>query len=171
MGVESEVTIITTESDPPPALIVTQEGPVNILTITGVGPQGIPGGIGATGPPGAAGATVLTYAAGINLSGHRMVVLNDSAEAVYADNTVTTHANKVIGMTIGAAMAGADATIQSGGELAEPSWSWTLNVPIWLSSNGLLTQVVPVSGFSLIVGFPITATKMFIDIREPIYLI
>jgi len=131
----------------------------------------LPGPEGIAGPTGPAGATVLTYTAGVNLSGHRMVVLDDSALVIYADITVAAHVSKVVGMTTGAAMAGADATIQTGGELIEPSWSWTLNIPIWLSTDGLLTQVAPVSGFSLIVGFPITATKIFISIREPIFLI
>jgi hypothetical protein len=42
---------------------------------------GPPGPAGATGPPGPAGATVLTYTAGVDLSGHRMVVLDADAKA------------------------------------------------------------------------------------------
>jgi hypothetical protein len=37
------VTIITTEADPAPTLIVTEDGTVNILTVIERGPQGRPG--------------------------------------------------------------------------------------------------------------------------------
>lgn len=125
---------------------------------------------GLKGEPGAAAGTTVEYPIAYAVSGHRMVVLNEDQEVIYADNTIVAHANKILGMTIGAATVG-NVFIQSGGELTEPSWSWTLDVPIWLSTNGLLTQTVPVSGFSLIIGFPVTATKIFINIREPIFLI
>jgi len=141
----------------------TVETVIEVLgTETLAGPQGLQG---------VPGPAIFTYSAGIDLSGHRMVVLDDSALVVYADNTVDAHANKVIGMTTGAAMVGAGVTIQAGGELTEPSWDWTLNIPVWLGVNGLLTQAVPVSGFSLIIGFPISQTSIFIDIHEPIFLI
>jgi hypothetical protein len=125
---------------------------------------------GPVGPPGPTGGIALQYQAGEALGGHRMVVLDDTGKAVYADNTVLSHANKVLGMTTGAASMGGIATIQTGGEMTEPSWSWVLDTPIWLSSSGMLTQVAPVTGFSLIVAFPITATKIFINLREPIIL-
>jgi hypothetical protein len=73
-------------------------------------------------------------------------------------------------MTTGASSIGDTATIQTGGEMTEPSWSWVLDTPIWLSSSGTLTQVAPVTGFSLIVAFPISATKAIINLREPIFL-
>jgi hypothetical protein len=99
-----------------------------------------------------------------------MVVLDDAAQAIYADNTTLSHVSKVLGMTTGAANALDLATIQTGGEITEPSWSWALNTPIFLGATGLLTQVQPVSGFSLVVAFPITQTKIFISLREPIIL-
>jgi hypothetical protein len=128
------------------------------------GPSGPPG------PPGPTGGDALQYQAGEALGGHRMVVLDDTGKAIYADNTVLSHANKVLGMTTGAASMGYTAMIQTGGEMTEPSWSWVLDTPIWLSSSGMLTQVAPVTGFSLIVAFPITATKVFINLHEPIFL-
>jgi hypothetical protein len=128
------------------------------------------GAQGPVGPPGPTGGYALQYTAGEALGGHRAVVLNDMGEVVYADNTILTHANKVLGITTGAASMGAMATIQTGGEMTEPSWSWVLDTPIWLSSSGMLTQVAPVTGFSLIVAFPVSATKAIISLREPIFL-
>lgn len=127
----------------------------------------IPGPRGADGLP---GGSTLSYPAGEILSGHRMVVLNDG-ELFYADRTITVHAKKILGMTVGATTLGELAGVQTGGEITEPSWSWTLDVPVWLGVNGLLTQVIPTVGFSLIVGFPISSTKLLIRISEPLFLI
>jgi len=125
---------------------------------------------GLKGEPGAAAGMLMEYPVAYPVSGHRMVVLNVAEQVIYADCTVITHANKVLGMTTQAAVVG-DVAVQRGGVLIEPTWSWILDTPIWLSTNGLMSQVPPVSGFSLIIGFPLDATSMFIDIREPIFLL
>lgn len=146
--------VLVLDGDDIEALDVAEQGPP--------GPQGIPG---------PTGGTALQYPAGMALGGHRMIVLDDTGLAIYADNSIPAHAGKVLGMTTGAANPGELATIQTGGELTEPSWSWLLNQPIYLGANGLLTQTPPVTGFSLIVGFPITATKAYISIKQLIFLI
>jgi hypothetical protein len=112
-----------------------------------------------------------TATAGEALGGHRFVVLNDSGEAIYATNQTANHAHKIFGMTTGAANLAATATIQRQGAITEPSWNWTLNSPIFLSTSGQMTQTPPATGFSLIVGFPLSATSMYIAIREPITLV
>ena len=127
----------------------------------------IPGPRGADGLP---GGSTLSYPAGEILSGHRMVVL-ENGELFYADRTVEVHATKVLGMTVGATMTGGIAEVQTGGEIVEPSWSWILDVPVWLGIDGLMTQTPPTSGFSLIIGFPISSTKLLIRISEPIFLV
>lgn len=131
---------------------------------------------GEQGPPGrdgAVGASTAAYTAALSLGGHRVVTPNPAGNAVYADNTIINTANAVLGLTVGAAAAGDTVAVQHGGEITEPSWTWTPNNPIYLGINGLLTQTPPTnpSAYSLIIGFPITATKMYIGIREPIFLI
>jgi hypothetical protein len=159
--------VSSVKSDESTDAVVTTAAPeVVVIKDLAVGP---PGTRGPQGIPGPAGGTVVVYPAGIVLSGHRMVVVEDGV-VVYADCLTAAHGNVVLGMTIGAAMLGADATVQTSGVIEEPSWNWTLGVPVWLGENGLLVQVAPVAGFSLIVGFPIADDTLFIDIREPIFL-
>lgn len=136
------------------------------ITIGEMGPRGEQG---IQGLPGPAGATVVQYEAAIPIGGHRVVVL-ESSLVVYADSSVAAHANKILGLSIGAVDAGGMASIQTGGEIEEPSWAWQPDFPIFLGINGLLTQTVPEAGFSLIVGFPITTTRIFINLREPLIL-
>ncbi|MFH0995806.1 MAG: hypothetical protein V1844_09960 [Pseudomonadota bacterium] len=145
---------------------IVDETVENIIEITDAGITP-----GPKGEPGAAGGILIEYPARESLSGHRIVVLNEDQDAIYADHSIMVHANKILGMTTGASVAGAAVTIQTGGELTEPSWDWELDIPVWLSSNGLLSQTPPTTGFSLIVGFPISSTKLFISIHEPIYLV
>jgi hypothetical protein len=125
---------------------------------------------GVAGVDGLPGGVVIQCTAGEALGGHRVVVLNAVAEAVYASNAVPAHLHKVLGLTTGAEILGAVATVQTGGEMVEPTWAWTLDTPIFLGTNGLLTQVEPTTGFSLVVAFPITATKVFIKIQESLSL-
>lgn len=119
---------------------------------------------------GAPGSDYLSKISGTALSGHRMVVLDAAGVAIYADNTDITHLHKVLGMTVGASALGAPADILRMGELAEPSWAWTLNQPIFLGTAGNLTQTPPSTGFSQVVAFPISATSVYVDLREPISL-
>lgn len=125
---------------------------------------------GEKGEPGVAAGSVVQYIVAYAMNGHRFVVLGNDQRVIYASNLGPTHAIKILGMTTGAAMSGY-IDIQTGGAIEEPSWNWTLDTPVWLSVDGLMTQVEPTSGFSCIIGFPISATKLFINIREPIFLI
>ena len=143
---EVEATVTTTVASDP-----------TIITIVTEGPQGAPGGMN------------ITCTTELALSGHRFIVLDDDM-AVYADNTISDHAHRVIGMTTGASNAGT-VSVQTSGEHEEPTWAWTLGVPIFLSTTGLMSQTMPVSGFSLIVGFPISPTKIIIRITTPIMLL
>ena len=157
-----------------PIAVTSQEivAPVTLdaLQVTApvyIGQRGVDG---ADGAPGVAGGVVVLCTAGEALGGHRVVVLNAAAEAVYASNAVPEHLHKVLGLTTGAVILGAEATVQTGGEMIEPTWAWTLDAPIFLGENGLLTQTEPTTGFSLVVAFPVTATKIFIKLREPLAL-
>ena len=157
-----------------PIAVTTQEivAPVTLdaLQVSApvyIGQRGVDG---ADGAPGVAGGVVVLCTAGEALGGHRVVVLNAAAEAVYASNAVPEHLHKVLGLTTGAVILGAEATVQTGGEMIEPTWAWALDAPIFLGVDGLLTQTPPVSGFMLVVAFLVTATKIFIKLREPLAL-
>lgn len=113
---------------------------------------------------------VVQYPAGEILGGHRAVVLDSSSKAVYASKDNLDHKNKFLGITTGAAVIDATAYIKTYGELLNSGWNWTLNQPVYLSTAGNLTQTTPTSGFILIVGFPTHATKLFIDIKQPIII-
>ena len=112
-----------------------------------------------------------SYVTSIPIGGHRAVTLNAAKELIYADNTNPAHLGKILGISESAADAGSLLTVCSFGELIESSWTWTLDGPIYLTTNGQLTQTAPTTGFLCAVGFPISSTAIFVGVQPSIILI
>lgn len=129
--------------------------------------------VGAQGPAGADGSSsdtpTVSYVASISLGGHRVVVLDSTPEALYADNQIDAHGDKILGITTGAASQGATTTVQISGQMIESSWAWTPGLPLWLITAGQISHIAPTTGFLAKIGFAITATKIMIEIEDPIY--
>ncbi|MDN6885278.1 hypothetical protein QMO14_16860 [Variovorax sp. CAN2819] len=149
---------VTVDADE--TVVVTREPEFILLDIGTQGPPGVPG---------AMGEAYVEFPAAVPLGGHRAVRLL-GGEAIYADHTVVADANVVLGITRGAAAAGALAQIQFGGLMTEPSWAWTPDQPVFVGLAGVLTQTPPTSGFSLIVGIATLPTQILIGAKAPIVL-
>lgn len=141
------------------------EQPTMVLAAGEQGPQGIQG------VPGAAGGQIVQRIAGIPLSAHRAVYQADSDNRIryasYTDDTVA----EVLGITTSAAgSAGALVNVQLSGELFEPSFNFQPG-PVFLASDGLLTQFPASSIAVLQIGVAITPQTLLIRIQQPTYLI
>lgn len=161
---ETTVSVAETAQDvtvtPLETTVTIQQGSVSVVTAALQGPPG------PTGPAGSGSSLSITRAAGQDLSGHRAVRVAGE-EAFYASADTQVHAGRVVGITTGAALTGADATIQVGGEMTELSWSWS-DGPIFLGLDGQLTQTPPTAGFVQQVATAITSTRILIDVRPPL---
>jgi hypothetical protein len=125
------------------------------------------GPIGPPGPPGPAGGASVTKTAAEAVSGHRAVkAVGD--QVAYASADVAGDAELVLGVTVGAAIAGAPATVQTVGEMVEGSWAWTVG-PVFLGLNGLLTQTPPAAAFVRQIGVAVASDRLLIDLRPPIF--
>lgn len=127
----------------------------------------VPGLPGPPGPPGGAGAQTMTLPAAHDLSGHRMVV-STPAGAAYADPTNPAHADTLVGLTMGAALMGDNATILTAGEISEPSWSWTPGQPLYVADGGLLSHTPPASGWVQMAAVALSATRILLTMRQSI---
>lgn len=156
MSSTSTITIRDLVRSDTAATIIVAAGP------GAVGPQG------PQGPPGPSGPMQIVRSAAADVGGHRMVRLNSDGNAVYADCETLADASAVLGMTIGAVGQGDDATIQTEGELIEPTWNWDPDLPIFLGTSGQLTQSPPTTGFILCVAVPTGTDRVFIRIGPPI---
>ena len=134
---------------------------------------GAPGPSGAQGIPGSAG--LLSATADAALSGHSVVLLT-STGADLASSATLSHMNRVVGITLGAAVMGDAVSILTSGSITEPGWSWNTALPIFLSQSGGLTQTVPTVGagdaFSQVVAMPTSATSILVTVNpDPIRLV
>ncbi len=102
------------------------------------------------------------------LSGHRVMRGTGDGHVQYASSADVLDAPVVLGISTGAAADGAPISVQYAGEMIEPSWSWTPGLPIFCGVGGVLTQVNPSTGFSLVVGVASTPTVIVVGIKQPI---
>lgn len=131
------------------------------------------GPAGPSGMPGPAGGSTMLFAAAAAIGGHRVLALDASGAVIYAGCDQPGTAHMIIGVSLNAAAAGGTLNVVRSGEVIEPSWAWNPSLPVYLGTNGTLTQTppaAPAASFSLIVGFPTSATGLFVAVREPITL-
>lgn len=152
VSVEGGTTVIAT-SDEPSIIVAAEQGPE--------GKQGIPG------PPG--GSAFTRYAAA-SVSGGKAVTLNAAGECLHADGAKSAVANSVVGIAINGGNTGDQITIAVSGEIEEPYWNWQANKPVFLGTDGALTQAAPTSGFILVVGVAVGPTRMLVKIQQPIFI-
>lgn len=128
--------------------------------------------VGAQGPAGAQGpsATAIFFLAASAVSGNRMMLVGADRMVSYASNDDLSHANRVIGMTVGAASALAQVELLREMEIQEPGWTWAVGGAIYLGVDGLITQTPPTAPalFSLCVGFATAPDRMFVTVGTPI---
>ncbi|MEO5363964.1 MAG: hypothetical protein H7838_10130 [Magnetococcus sp. DMHC-8] len=118
-------------------------------------------------------AAVNACVAGEALDGHRVVAMNSQGRVVHADHGTASHAGQVYGMTLTSALTGGPVPVRSFGVLEDSNWRWDLSsgLSLFLSTNGILTQTAPASGFVCRVGYLVSPTRIFIDIQPSIDLI
>lgn len=121
------------------------------------------------GPAGPAG-SLLTRSSVQALGGHRAVIAVGATGADYADASDVTHFGRVIGITTGAAALGDPCYIKFSDIIDEPSWTWTPDGDVWVGDNGLLTQTVPSGAFLQRIGFALSATRLWVELSEPLLL-
>ena len=105
----------------------------------------------------------LFITAPIDLGGNRVVM----ADGNYADNTNVNTLNKVIGITKTSALLGAEVEIVTVTELNGFS-GLSINEIVYLSTNGTITQILPVSGYIQQIGIATSSTKILINISSSI---
>jgi len=121
--------------------------------------------ISALGAPGSN--VIVPMTAGETLGGQKLVRAA-SGLAMLANSATLAHASAVVGITTGAAVNGAAVSVQREGTMTDPSFSFTPGQPVYVNGNGVLSSVIPTSGFVLQVAVAITATTIAISIKQPI---
>lgn len=143
-------------------LAVLEDAQAQVVT---VGEQGPPGRAGIPGP---AGGSAFQRIAGQVLSALRIVYEQDGLVYLMSPADAD-HIDQLLGITLNAAGAGDELNVQRTGELNDASWSWAPG-RIWLGAAGSLTQTPPASGFDVLIGAAVSATRIILNIQDPIEL-
>jgi hypothetical protein len=140
---------------------------VDEIRVVSVAEQGPPGRNGDAGGDG----SNLTYIAGGAIGGHRFVAL-DGDELRYAGNDAIEDASLTLGLSLNAAASGGDVEVQFSGPVFNAGWSWSPGLPVYLGTNGQLTQTPPAAPavFALTVGHALAADTLNLRIGDPIIL-
>lgn len=129
---------------------------------------GLPGLQGPPGPPGVSLPPTLTLGAAAAVGARRAVWL--AADGLrHADALVPDSAHALLGLSLHAAAAGAACTVLRLGELSDPAWSFSRG-PVWLGSDGNVTQSPPTAGVAVQVGFALASDRLLVDPGPPISL-
>ncbi len=131
-------------------LVVQLSGAINQYFTTGGGGAG----------------NIINITAAADIGGHRVITM----QGQYADCGNPADAFAVAGITLQAVASGTTVQVQTYGELTETSWNWLVGQPVYLGTAGQLTQTPPSAAFILVVGIPVTATTLLLDIQQPIIL-
>lgn len=151
-----------------PQGVAVEGGPSGPLAVIGIGTQGPAGPPGPVGPSGGSGFTRTSSSA---ISGHRIVRSTGASSVDLCSASDLTHKDVLLGLTMNAASPGDPLTVVNGGEVVEPTWSWTPGLPIFCGLNGALTQTFdPGWAWVRIVAVATSATTIVVGLREPMIL-
>jgi len=168
------VIVVVNEQETIPTVIINEKSTNDTIFVPPIygsaipGPQGPKGEKGDIGLPGA-GNSVVVIAESL-IGGGRVIAIENEIP-IYASNNNKLIAKKVIGISLGAAEAGAELTIQTTGLMTDPAWNWNIDKPLFLGINGLIIQDYPSDAdFLLIVGEPVSRDTIKVNIETPIII-
>jgi hypothetical protein len=105
------------------------------------------------------------------VGGGRVVRFTDATHVAIASADTAAHASMIAGVSKTAA-SGSEQTIEivrTGGEVDDSGWTWTAGLPVYCGINGVLTQTYSAAwSFVLIVGVALSATRIAVQLRDPI---
>lgn len=113
------------------------------------------------------GSRFTPYIAGDAIGGQRVVVTDAVGKVVHADHTDTDHFGLVTGITSTSAILDEEVLIVSYGRMTDPVFSFTAEEKVYVSTNGLLTQTAPTTGFLQCIGHAVSTDTLFINPQIP----
>lgn len=111
------------------------------------------------------------YIASTNISGHKVLAVDSSLEAILADCTNIGHFNAIAGISDSATMIGNYVYPKTSGHLSLIGWSLIPGNTVYLGENGTIVQTIPVSAlFVKVLGVAVSSDTILINIQQSIRL-
>jgi len=154
---------------------VNKELPLRISTLedgggTGNLPEGLlllTTGIGLSVITGYPTKSIVLISTNSNIGGTRIIAIKNNY-AVYADHTDLDTIG--LGISMQAVVAGVNVPVQRTGIISISGVVWTSGLPVYISTNGLFTQIAPNSGYVQQIGIAYSSDQLLIDIAQRIIL-
>lgn len=147
-------------SEEPQSTVLAEE--VEVIEVLSEGEQGPPG------PPGPSGGSTLQRTAGTTLSA-LVVVYEEGGEVFSLGKDDDAHIDQLLGLTVTAASIGNPINVQRTGAVDNSGWAWTPG-RVYLGAGGALTQTPATGGNDVLIGRAVSATRLLLDIQDPIDL-
>ena len=145
----------------PHCLHVNHEAGSSVILAGQRGPPGI-------GIPGPAGGSAVQRRYGETLSALK-VVYELEGLVFSLDYRDEEHIHLALGVTLTSGEQATLGNVQRSGTIEDSAWTWSPG-RVWLGADGSLTQVAPVAGYDLLIGFAPSATRINLTIQDPIEL-
>ena len=121
-------------------------------------------------PSAASGSSDVVYvaSAGEVIDQYAPVFVAFDGKVYMATNTDVASMHRVCGVATNAATMNQPVTILRMGTISSPMWAFT-DAPAFVG-NKLITQTVPTTGYTLVVGVPVGMTTLLVKIETPVLL-
>lgn len=110
-----------------------------------------------------------TLPANTNFSALRVVSRSGTGYS-YSDPNSADSVWSIAGLVIFSVNAGVPLTPVRNQVVSDESWNWVRGSPIFLGTNGTLTQTAPLTGYLVVVAKVLDSKTIFVQIEEPIDL-
>jgi len=111
--------------------------------------------------------TTTIYPAAIAVSALKLVRLDSNNKLVVADKDID---STLLGLTTQSAIADAFPTVILSGLYSDSSWNWTRGSPLYLGTNGNISDLVPLSGFIVPIGHAENTTIINLNISQGVQI-
>lgn len=108
--------------------------------------------------------------AGEPISALKLVYSFDANTVMLASSSGTINEARAFGVAITAANTNESMQLQTFGVLRDSSFTFPANVPLYVASNGSITDIAPVTGYRTVIGTSQGIGSIFINIQETITL-
>ena len=108
------------------------------------------------------------YNAGQNLNPYKAVIVGSDQKLYYADNSTSNGYLGLLGVTYVGCLSDTMAKPVTYGIIENPDWDWNLSLPVFLGTNGDLTQYPLDTGSAVIIGHPVYNNTLFVNISPTI---
>ncbi len=113
--------------------------------------------------------TLVSGIAAENIGLYKVVYIDNSAVWI-ADHRDENILHKPVGVAITSSLSGGVIKVKMIGKLINNNLNMNLNQSVYVGEFGVMTQVVPLSGYILSIGEPINATTLSLNVQRPLIL-